>query len=150
MINKKNFKYKTKPKQMSEIKTVTLTPSKVKPLAYASQSIIFPIVGEATFSERGTLEVPEDQSQALIDATVDSFGFYELVADGDTTKSKSKTQVISEEEGKIRAELDKLDSASLIQLAKDSGIEQGKLLTMTDGKIKKELIKILLTDVENG
>lgn len=118
----------------------TLTPAKVRPLEYAGQTIIFPVVGEQTFSDKGTLEVETDKAEALILATKDSFDFYEHVSDG-SNKVKSKRQELSEEEAKIKADLDLLDDTSLIELAKDSGIEPSALMNMTNGKIKKELIK---------
>ena len=125
-------------------KLITLTPSKVKPAAYVGQTIIFPVIGEATFTEAGTLQVDEGKLDSFLLATQDSFGFYEKV-DSDSNK-KSKIQEMSEEEEKIVAELNLLDSKALIELAKESGMKPEDLVKMTNGKIKKELTKIMLSD----
>lgn len=122
---------------------ITLTPSKVKPLEYANQTIIFPVIGEVTTSEKGTVEVPSDKVKAFVEATKDAFGFYEHV-EGESTKPKSKIQQYSEEYVKTKAELDLLKFEDLVSLAKDSGLEPSDLLTMTNGKIKAELLKKLV------
>lgn len=130
--------------------TITLTPSKVKPLEYAGRTVIFPEIGEATFSDKGTLEVPADKVEAFLRYTKDSFDFYEHVEDDQKDKVKSEKQVLNEEQAKIKAELNLLDSKSLIELAKDSGIKPEALMNMTDGKIKKELIKKFLEAEQAG
>jgi len=125
--------------------TITLTPSKVKPSQYAGRTVIFPEIGEATFSDKGTLEVPVDKVESFINYTKDSFDFYQYVEAGqEGTVKKSERQKLSEEEAKIKGELDLLDTKSLIELAKDSGIEPAKLVSMTNGKIKAELVKKFL------
>lgn len=124
------------------MKTI-LTPSKVKPLEYAGQTIILPVVGEVTFTDTGNLEVDEEVVESLVAATETSFGFFEEVPEG-SKKPKGKVQVANEEYEKTKAELDTLSSEDLINLAKESGIAPAALMGMTDGKIKKELLKKLL------
>ena len=134
---------------MSETKKlITLTPSKVRPLEYANQTIIFPVIGEQTMSSKGTLDVQEDKVEAFTLATIDSFGFYEKVegavqADG---RAKGKAEKHSEEYNNTKKELESLELKDLVELAKESGLDPADLITMTDGKIRAELLKKLVPD----
>jgi hypothetical protein len=133
--------------QKQDREFITLTPSKVKPLDYANQTIIFPVIGEATLSNKGTLDVAVEQVELLIEATRDAFGFYEHVeGKKESGKAKSNTQQYNEEYAKTKAELDSLELVDLVALAKDSGFDAAALMNMTDGKIKSELLKKLVPD----
>lgn len=132
------------PKEAAQL--ITLTPSKVKPLDYANQTIIFPIIGEATLSDKGTLDVASDQAEAFIESTKDSFGFYEHVEGNKSDKQKSNIQQYNEEYAKTKADLESLELVDLVALAKDSGLEAAELMNMTDGKIRAELLKKLVPD----
>lgn len=108
---------------------------------YAGRTIHLPVVGEVTFEKDGTLEVKdEDTALALIEATKESFDF-EIVG---------KPKELSPEEKDLkeyRELLDMVSETDLLKLVselddKDHKAFKTKAASMSNDKIKKELVKI--------
>ena len=123
-----------------EKKQVTLTPAKVKGLAYAGQTVQFPVIGEVTFSQDGTVDVDEDKVEAFVAKTFDSFGFYEKGA----SKPDALKQNQNEQYAELKEQLDALETEDLLLLAKESGLPPDNIAQMTDGRIRKVLLEKMI------
>lgn len=113
---------------------------------YAGQTIVFPLVGELKFSEDGTLEVPDDNAEALIEHTVDSFDF---IKEGVEKDAKEGAENEGGPEGAdadaVKEWTDLINKASSEELLKmASELQLGKpekIAAFTDEKLRKEILK---------
>jgi hypothetical protein len=112
--------------------------SKKHPIAYANQTLTFPIIGEGTFNEDGSLDVDDEKLEEFLHATEPSFDFKVKGA------PKKEADVVDEEtQETIDAINATTDLNELIELAKEAELPADKLMEWTDKRIKKELIKKL-------
>lgn len=127
-----------------------LISQKYKPEIYAGQSLIFPIIGKATFSKEGILEVPDTQVASLIEATKTSFDFIEKDTEKATVKSskkgskKQKEEEVDTTESELREQLATLGTKDLLEMAKEALSDPSTAAGMTDAKLRDVLLKELL------
>jgi hypothetical protein len=118
-----------------------LIPAKVKGLQYAGQAIEFPVIGKASFTADGTLEVDEDKVEDFIAATLSSFGFYE--------KGESAPLVAEEEEeDEIMKMLKDLSTKELINLARESDLSAQQIAKMSEQELRDELFEKMKSQEE--
>lgn len=121
--------------------------SKKHPIAYAGQTIHFPVIGNATFNEDGSLDVDDGKVDDFIDLTKPSFDFQPKVGSGrkkkELTPEELAAEIIEKENEGIRETLDASSFEQLIELAKESKIPKESLASMTDKKLRKLLFKEL-------
>lgn len=110
-------------------------------LEYADQTLMFPLIGKATFNADGSLDVPDDKVKEFIALMEPSFDF-KLKAAKPDKKDKESAKV-----KEAKDMLAQLDFKALVDLAKESKIDPGAMQGWSDDKFRKELLK-KLTAVE--
>lgn len=108
--------------------------SRKYPLQYAGRKLNFPVIGDATFNEDGSLEVADEKVKEFIAATEPSFDFK---VKGKVTKKDKEDEKVEE----TRKMLATLELPQLVELAKESGIVPAKMQNWSDDKIRKEILK---------
>jgi hypothetical protein len=108
---------------------------------YAGQEITLPFVGTVKFDDDGSVEVPEDKADAVIEATLDSFDFHIPGVERDLEEDDAKLVAIKQEIAEFEKELKETDLAGLIEAAKEvEGFDISKAGSMTDGKLRKVIL----------
>lgn len=110
--------------------------------AYATQTVHFPLIGNATFDKNGLLEVDDEQAVKFIQLTEPSFDFKEYVRKGETGKIKKTKEELAEEKRneeleKTLKDLEILTFEQLVELAKESEISLESLKGATDTKLRQ-------------
>lgn len=113
----------------------------------ANRTIYFPIIGEATFNEKGELEVQDDKTALdLIHATFESFNFVDIMA------PKKELEPADEELAEYKELLNLATETEILELIRDCGDEdfKSRAAAMSNTKRKNGLIKIKQKEIEDG
>lgn len=123
---------------------------------YNGQTLNFPVIGQATFSDKGVLEVEDDKVEALILLTETSFDFIaegseEVKPKKDTVrKNKKGEEVVVEtaEDKELKELLAQADTKTLLEMAGEAQLDPASAASMTDARLRQELFKVLKTPVK--
>jgi len=118
-------------------KTIKLIPTAFKKGEYNGATVHLPNVGDTTFNEDGTVDIPEAHADFIIDATKDFFAFKVF---GAPEPPKSALDLELEE---FRTALDALPENKLLELVGESEDLEFKMRVakLSNEKIKDALVE---------